>query len=260
MPLQSTKYLNFLNFKMANHCSNYLSLQGLTADQWKQFVDACVAGEKEVGGFLTTLYPEPDYTVTPVAKLYPEIDAYYAKTEEEKQKILKNEPTIREDSWWDWRNMNWGTKWIDYQCHQLEFLTEPSTDFDIPFESAWSPLNEHCMEVLSKKFPGVLLTLSYDEIGEDFFGATVAKDGVVLDYFTESGKLREIWAKENHPGLWEEAENPEDEDAMEKLYELWWEVRDMVMDGHLDPIQEDLTRQVMEQTSAPTMTDLVGQK
>ena len=47
----------------------------------------------------------------------------------------------------------------DYQCHLLDVPREPNTDFDIPFESAWSLLNEHCMEVLSKKFPGVHLPL-----------------------------------------------------------------------------------------------------
>ena len=213
-----------------------------------------------MGGFLTTLYPEPDYTVTPVPKKYPQISAHFAKTEEEKQKILENEPTIRENSWWDWRNMNWGTKWIDYQCHQLEFPTEPSTDFDIPFESAWSPLNEHCMEVLSKKFSGVLLTLGYNELGEDFCGVTVAKDGVVLDYYTEISKLKETWAKENHPGLWEEAENPEDEDAIDELNDLWCDVESEVIDGHLSPIAEDLIRQVTKQTSAPSMKELVGKK
>lgn len=245
---------------MANHCSNYLTFEGLSVDQWKEVVDACVAGEKDVGGFLTTLYPEPDYTVTPVPKKYPQISAHFAKTEEEKQKILENEPTIRENSWWDWRNMNWGTKWIDYQCHQLEFPTEPSTDFDIPFESAWSPLNEHCMEVLSKKFSGVLLTLGYNELGEDFCGVTVAKDGVVLDYYTEISKLKETWAKENHPGLWEEAENPEDEDAIDELNDLWCDVESEVIDGHLSPIAEDLIRQVTKQTSAPSMKELVGKK
>lgn len=243
---------------MANHCSNNLFLENLSPDQWKEFIDACVAGEKEVGGFLTTLHPEPDYTVTPVARKFPDAHAaFHAKTEEEKQKILKNEPTIREDSWWDWRNMNWGTRWIDYQCHQLKFPKEPSTDFSISFESAWSPLNEHCMEVLSKKFQGVLLTLDYNELGEDFCGVTVAKDGVVLDYYTDISKLKESWAKEKHPGLWEEAENPEDEDAVDELYELWWEAMPDVMDAHLRPIQEDLTRQVLEQTSASKSKELV---
>ena len=246
---------------MANHCSNYLSFTGLSVDQWMEVVDACVAGEQKVGGFLTTLFPEPDYTVTPVPHKFPETHAaFHAKTEEEKQEILQNEPTIRENSWWDWRNLNWGTRWIDYEGHGLDFPTEPSTDFDIPFESAWSPLNEHCMEVLSKKFPGVLLTLHYDECGEDFCGVTVAKDGVVLDYCTEISKLRETWAKENHPGLWEEAENPEDEDAVDELEDLWSDEWDMVMDGHLDKIQEDLILQVTKQTSGTTTTELVGQK
>ncbi|MDC2993714.1 hypothetical protein OAZ88_00310 [bacterium] len=229
---------------MANHCSNHLSFEGLTPDQWKELRDACVSGVKEAGGFLTTLIPEPDYSVTPVPRKHPWISAHFAKTEEEKKKILENEPTIREDSWWDWRNMNWGTKWIDYECHQLEFPEEPAADFEIPFESAWSPLNEKCMEVLSKKFPGVLLTITFAEIGEDFCGVTVAKDGVVLDYCTEISKLKESWAKENHPELWEEAENPEDEDATDELYELWWDVEADVRDRHLSPIAEVFTQQV----------------
>lgn len=246
---------------MANHCSNYLSFEGLSVDQWKEVVDACVAGEQKVGGFLTTLYPEPDYTVTPVPHKFPETHAaFHAKTEEEKQEILMNEPTIRENSWWDWRNLNWGTRWIDYEGHALDFPTEPSTDFDIPFDSAWSPLNEHCMEVLSKKFPGVLLTLHYDECGEDFCGVTVAKDGVVLDYCTEISKLRETWAKENHPGLWEAAEDPEDEDASDELMDEWCDAMGEVVYDHLDAKEDELTCQVLEQTSAPTMTELVGQK
>ena len=73
-----------------------------------------------------------------------------------------------------WQESRRGTTWIDYQCHVLDFPTEPSIDFDIPFESAWSPLNEHCMEVRSPKFPGVLLTLVYNELGEDFCSVVIA--------------------------------------------------------------------------------------
>ena len=65
------------------------------------------------------------------------------------------------------------------------------------------------------RFPGAVLTNSYDEESMDFCGVTVAKDGVVLDYCTEISKLRESWAKEKHPGLLEAAEDPEDEDASE---------------------------------------------
>lgn len=245
--------------KMANYCSNCLTLEGLTSDQWKQFVSACVAGEKKVGGFLTTLYPEPDYTVTPVPKLYPEISADCAETEEEKQKILKNEPTIRGDSWWDWRNMNWGTKWIDGPA-KMELPKVPDQLLEINFCTAWCPLNKQCMKVLSKKFPGVLLTLSYNEEAMDFCGVTVAKDGVVLDYCTNISKLKETWAKKNHPGLWEEAENPENEDAVEELNDLYYDEMHDVIGDHIDPIYADMKRQVTEQTSAPTMTELVGEK
>ena len=97
-------------------------------------------------------------------------------------------------------------------------------------------------------------------MGEDFCGVTVAKDGVVLDYYTEISKLKETWAKENHPGLWEEAENPEDEDAIDELNDLWCDVESEVIDGHLSPIAEDLIRQVTKQTSAPSMKELVGKK
>ena len=95
-------------------------------------------------------------------------------------------------------------------------------------------------------------------------GVTVAKDGEVLDYCTEISKLRENWAKENHPGLWEEAENPEDEDSMDELFDLWCDEMGDVVYGHLDSMEETLIQQVLaellEQTSAPTMTELVGEK
>ena len=94
----------------------------------------------------------------------------------------------------------------------------------------------------------------------DFCGVTVAKDGVVLDYCTNISKLKETWAKKNHPGLWEEAENPENEDAVEELNDLYYDEMHDVIGDHIDPIYADMKRQVTEQTSAPTMTELVGEK
>ena len=56
------------------------------------------------------------------------------------------------------------------------------------------------------------------------------------------------------------AENPEDEDAIDELNDLWCDVESEVIDGHLSPIAEDLIRQVTKQTSAPSMKELVGKK
>ena len=53
------------------------------------------------------------------------------------------------------------TKWDIYNCF-TEFEEEPSDYFSVSFQTAWA-LGEKRMEVLSKQFPGAVLTNSYDE-------------------------------------------------------------------------------------------------
>lgn len=90
--------------------------------------------------FLATIYPEPDYKTTPVPLTFPQITAEYAKTEEDKAKALVNEPTIREDSWWDWRVQNWGTKWdINSDDHSQPQVDSDGKGLFVYFFSAWSP-------------------------------------------------------------------------------------------------------------------------
>lgn len=86
-------------------------------------------------GLLYYCKPEPDYTVTPVPKTFPEVTAKYAKTEEEREKIMKNEPTIRKDSWWDWRVQNWGCKWEI----NAEIANVDDESISIYFDSPWGP-------------------------------------------------------------------------------------------------------------------------
>lgn len=121
---------------MPNWCDNNLYLTHEDPEMLKKAVDAW-----ESSNFLATLVPEPDYTVTPVSKCFPHIDAQYAKTEEEKEKALLNEPTIREDAWWDWRIQNWGTKWdigFDADRDNHAQMISDKTMF-VYFDSAWSP-------------------------------------------------------------------------------------------------------------------------
>ena len=275
MPLQSTKYLNFLNFKMPNDCSNNFTVSTVTADQWQQLADSFqIRGEDFQQDFLKTFFPEPDWKNIPNEKghlpgpSYKSTRGYqmrrYGSAPALGPKVAYVKPPVFPDGstdqrWYGWRVDHWGTKWDIYNCFD-DFVGGPDDYFSASFQTAWAPLGEKCMEVLSKQFPGAVLTNSYDEEGGDFCGVTVAKDGVVLDYCTEISELRESWAKEKHPGLWEEAENPEDEDAADELEDLWRDEMWDVISDHLDPIEDDLTRQVMEQTSAPTMTELVGQK
>lgn len=121
---------------MPNWCDNNLYLSHEDPEMMKKAVDAW-----ESSNFLATLVPEPDYKVTPVAETFPHITAQYAKTEEEKAKALLNEPTIREDAWWDWRIQNWGTKWdigFDADRDNHAQMIDDKTMF-VYFDSAWSP-------------------------------------------------------------------------------------------------------------------------
>ena len=187
---------------MPNDCNNYFTITNINTEQWQELAATFqVRGDGYQQDFLKTFYPEPDYSVTPVAETYPEISAQYAKTEEEREQILRNEPTIREDSWYDWRVQNWGTKWDVYSCCNDWEDEQPSTEFTAGFCTAWSPLSDKCMAVFSKKFPGSLLTNYYEEGGMDFFGVTIAKDGVVRDFCDSMSKYREPFVRQQFPDL-----------------------------------------------------------
>lgn len=206
---------------MPNDCVNSFSITDVTHDQWRDLAATFqVRDEEYQQDFLKTFYPEPDYRITPVAKTNPEISARFAKNEEERQEILKNEPTIREDSWWDWRVQHWGTKWDVYSiCTNWEDEV-PSDVFETAFCTAWSPLSEECMAVISEKFPGSLLTNYYEEDGMDFFGVTVAKDGLVRNFTDSLSEHRESFARQQVPDLDDRLEEA-GQDLDEYLYEFF---------------------------------------
>jgi hypothetical protein len=115
---------------MPNWCENSLTVSHTDATKIDALVEAWTKGK-----FFGTILPEPDYTTTPVNKTFPHIELQYAKTDEEKAKVL--EPTISEDNWWDWRVQTWGTKWeidTDAKPHYRN-----NNDLTLSFDTAWSP-------------------------------------------------------------------------------------------------------------------------
>ena len=187
---------------MPNDCTNFFTISNITTDQWQQIAATFqVRDSDEQQDFLKTFYPEPDYAITPVAATYPEISAKYAKTEEERERILMNEPTIRDDSWYDWRDQNWGTKWDVYSCSNDWEDEQPSTMFNASFCTAYSPLGEVFMAVLSKHFPGAILINYFEEQGHDFCGVTVAKNGVVREFCESLSQYKETFARKKFPDL-----------------------------------------------------------
>ena len=160
---------------MPNWCENSVTIFGTKEKiaQIRSVIKNYNQGDKV--GFLGYCVPEPDYTVTPVAKTYPEISAVYANSEEEKEKAIKNEPTIREDSWWDWRVQNWGTKWeVDIEC-----MSDDDDFISLSFVSAWSPpIEAYCTLLNHPEIIGV--RANYYEPGCNFVGIFVDGEDTCL--------------------------------------------------------------------------------
>lgn len=106
---------------MPNWCDNHLTIHSKDPQ-----LLANIAKAAEKNELLAFLRPEPDYETTPVAK------TFHRKEGDEI-------PTIRPDSWWDWRVQNWGTKWdIDTDPDNV-FLDLKEGVVSIGFCTAWSP-------------------------------------------------------------------------------------------------------------------------
>lgn len=81
--------------------------------------------------------------------------------------------------WWRWSIDNWGTKWDlcgtnleelqeDIKDIEDNYTMECDVDINIYCETAWSP-PEPFIKALSKKFPEIKVTASYEEEGGQFF-------------------------------------------------------------------------------------------
>ena len=86
---------------MPNDCNNSFTISPVTTDQWKELASTFqVRDENHQQGFTVPTSQNLDYSRGYSLITFPEIRANSAETEEEKERLLKNEPTIREDSWW----------------------------------------------------------------------------------------------------------------------------------------------------------------
>ena len=176
---------------MPNWCDNTL----IVSHEDAKMIDKLEQGWK-TGKFFQTIFPEPDYTITPVKKTFPEYALSHAKTDEEKAKIL--EPTISESNWWDWRVQNWGTKWEIETTWTNEngevmpyTINRNSNSISVSFASAWSPPIGIYDKLVDD---GYSVSAMYYEGGMGFYGAY--EDGIDEGYNIEGNA---IWVKENIP-------------------------------------------------------------
>jgi hypothetical protein len=184
---------------MPNHCSNTLTVFGPSADL-KRFVDGIVKigdghlmrhGSQPVK-ILESYYPIPEElretsTVYCTEEPHPnwavmlaagsltqrEYDELVANNAENWRNRQENIARYGYGDWYDWANINWGTKWGDYDG----FIRLVEDDeVKIVFTSAWSPPVQG-LAYVSGMFPTLSFVLTYDEPGMGFMGAASFRGG-----------------------------------------------------------------------------------
>ena len=112
---------------------------------------------------------------------------------------MANEPTIREDAWWDWRVQNWGTKWeIDTKEVQAPQITDEGKSLFCYFNTAWSP----ALGIYDKLTEqGYQVEAYYFESGMAFCGKYTSKEGDQCTTISPPDELSNAelnkWLKEN---------------------------------------------------------------
>jgi len=140
----STKQFLRKENKMPNWCENTLEISGSLDKMKKLWEDI-----RENKFLLGVLRPEPNYEDTAVRKAF--------------------DPNDLSGTWWDWRVVNWGTKW-DISADDLSF--DSISDVGCIsgfFDSAWSPPVEALIFYGSQN-PDVSISLKYHESGMGFVG------------------------------------------------------------------------------------------
>lgn len=186
---------------MPNWCSNIVMIRGdnSTIQELVDFVDG---GSSSFS--LHAIMPMP-------------IELKNGKAPERDEEVAKlNEITFGAKDWYDWANLNWGTKWdVDAKIVSDEggVMLPDYRTVRFEFDSAWSPPLP-VYEALAKKFPNTNIYAFYDEPGADFAGYVMyAKgeavkerqfdsvagkqylaepDGDIFDFFPDEGDYEEV--------------------------------------------------------------------
>ena len=161
---------------MPNWCENKIYISGTKEAVSK--VREIFGGDEPFG----KIKPEPNYDEVVVP--------YF-------NGVGKEEPEAgRPNAWYDWRILNWGTKWepmfdLENISTGAEFFREDEGMLLIPMETAWSPPEKICEELV--KFDGIekVFLFAYEQ-ASDFIVAIAYEDGdsyeevnCTLDHYLE---------------------------------------------------------------------------
>ena len=162
---------------MPNHCHNRVTLysSGNDTDESRaqiQKIKAIFEDENVFGQII----PEPDWVNEPLMskdeKRYSfseprgkvgELPQY---VDDPFKRLVFKSTGQTDDRWYDWRVMNWDTKWDAYD---VEVIDEDHDCVEIQFNTAWSPPEAICNQ-LREDYPDIAISWFYDEPGCEIAG------------------------------------------------------------------------------------------
>ena len=161
---------------MPNHCHNRVTFYAHhsdSGDSEKQIAKLMEIFQGE--DIFGQIIPEPDWANTPlmssdvkgtvydrgkVGELPQYVDGAFGKS-------LRFQSTGQQDDrWYDWRVMNWDTKWDAYDVNITD--TDPE-NFEVEFNTAWSPPEAICNQI-REDYPDVSVSWFFDEPGCEIAG------------------------------------------------------------------------------------------
>ena len=162
---------------MPNHCHNRVTLysSGNDTDESRAQIQK-IKGIFEDENVFGQIIPEPDWVNEPLMskdeKRYSfstprgkvgELPQY---VEDPFKRLVFKSTGRADDRWYDWRVMNWDTKWDAYD---VEVIDEDHDCVEIQFNTAWSPPEAIC-SALREQYPDIAISWFYDEPGCEIAG------------------------------------------------------------------------------------------
>ena len=178
---------------MPNWCDNELDVFG-TATELQRFVDATKYKEGEESGYaLKHLYPCPQELRDTEARWYGDETKQTEQNKTEQANIEK----YGSRNWYDWANLNWGTKWGDCEfdwtnLDSKTFKVEPTDKcISAHYQTAWGPA-DGLIRNISGQFPTLHFSVVSTEESDAFAifsifhnGELVAEGGLTPEMPTE---------------------------------------------------------------------------
>jgi len=160
---------------MPNHCHNRVTFYAHHSDDEKKSREqiAKIKAIFEDEAIFTHFIPEPDWPNTPLLTSDKHYGTKYGndgelpvKEEDPWTRYVFKSTGITDQRWYDWRLVNWDTKWDAYD---VEVTDDDPDQLEVTFNTAWSPPEAIC-NAMRELYPDLSVSWFYDEPGCEIAG------------------------------------------------------------------------------------------